>query len=395
MKILLALLSLVLPMTAQKLLVVDVDDLGKEFLDANPQPLFDALDSHGRYYSRFYTAPVCSPTRAMAHYGVRGGHPDLRLTWLVGPAHSPYVAPTDGPLVPLGQAVAGGGFTTAHIGKWHLAPNSELGHPNDSGWQYRAGPMSNVTDFYNWTANVNGTNIPHVSTYLTHWETDQALAAVAAGYDLVWVSYHSIHDPWHNPPGGTATTIEGQAAEMLADLAAEIDRLGCMASAAGYYLILFSDNGGKPQLGGDKGSIREGGVNTDMWIYGPGIPAGPTDDLVSVMDVYATVCDFFGITRTPQMGPQSVSLIPGLLGRPGRESVFCERFLTNGVDPALFGMDTWRRVTIGQDYKLTHLFHERFYLLPNEQLNLLSTGLTPAEQVQYDFLTAEFQGWTQ
>lgn len=386
----------------RKLLLVDLDDLGKEFLHENPQGFFNLLDRYARKYTRHYSCPVCTPTRASMYYGVHTTHEDLRMPWLVGPNHSRYTAPLDGPLVPLGRAVTDAGFSAAKVGKWHICRNDELMHPLDSGWDSYVGVMGNTPDYYSLLVNDNGVNSTVVGEYLTEMETDDGIAAMQAGYDLVSVSYHAIHDPFQVPPAhlwsGTYPTSEYEIAEtMLQALSAELLRLTSVARSLGYHLIMFSDNGGLPILGGLKGSVLEPGVNTDMWIYGPGVTPGEFDGLVATYDVYATVCEFFGIQRGPGMGPESVSLFPTLWGQDIRDTVFVERFTENGVDPSLSPF-LWRRAVISDQYKYmirnSMDFLYDLQLNPGENMNRLNNP-TASDISAYTYLQGEMSSWTQ
>lgn len=401
MKYLLALLALTSVLSGQKLLVVDVDDLGKEFVGAHPQSFFNALDQYGRHYDRFYTYPVCSPTRACAHYGVHGTHPDLQSPWLISTSggFGTQATPVRGNIEPLGQALSS--KSIAKIGKWHMSLVNDLTHPNDCGWDHYAGVMGNPLDYYNYSMNVNGTAQPVSGLYLTKCETDLAISAMEAGHDLVWLSYHTIHDPWHVPPAGTysgpvPTTDYDKAVAMLENLNHELWRLGVQALVNGYHLILFSDNGGKQLTGGQKGSVLESGINTDMWLYGPGVVPGEDNSLVGCYDLYRTIMQFFGIAPSQAQGPESVSFLLTAIGVPGgRDSIFSERYLTNNVTPDPLDPD-WIRAVIGHEYKfLIRPNGERLYLLPNEVSNLLNSGITPEEQAAYDFLTAQLLVWTQ
>lgn len=395
-------LLLVIPVFPQKLLVVDVDDLGPQMLADHPTDFFSLADGQARRYDRFYTCPVCSPTRATVNYGVRASHPDLQAPWLVDYSHSPYSTPTAGPLVPLAQALAGAGVSTAKIGKWHMSPHDQLNHPLEQGWDSYVGVMSNPQDYYSFNLNDNGTLVPVSGVYLTCLESQQTRAAVDAGVQFISTSYHSIHDPFHVPPAGTysgpvPTTDYDMGVAMLENLSHELTLTLGHALANGYYVILFGDNGGLGLFGGCKGSPRECGVRTWMYVAGPGIVGARDSSLVASYDIYATVLQFFGIPRGPGMGAQSVSFIPTVMGQPGaRQTVFVERYTTNGAAP----LDSlWHTGTIGVRFKYRRRFGVDILVdlenNPADTQNLLNQALTPEADAAYQFLLTEFQAWTQ
>lgn len=354
---LVSLLACLATLPNDKLLVVDLDDVPESLIASVTHPFFDSLDQHGRRYTRFYTAPVCTPTRAQMHYGVHSSHPDLQQPWLISRPELNDETPVNGPLQPLGLALQSHRVTTAKVGKWHLSARHILDHPMRMGWDVYAGSMSNVIDYDNYAINLMGTATRLYGTNLTELETDLGIAAMAAGFDLVSVSYHSIHDPFHVPPGdwgalGVGTDPLSLGTLMLEHLASELDRLTTFAQVLGYQLILFSDNGGVQALGGDKGSIREGGVKNVMWCCGPDVEPGVDASLVGAYDLYDTILEFFGVPDSPDRGPESVSFLGTWQGAVGtRETVFQERFTRNLTDPADVPTD-WHRVVFGKSHKL-------------------------------------------
>lgn len=380
-------------LSAQKLLIVDVDDLGREFVAAHPQPFFQAADQVARKYTNFYTAPLCSPSRAMMNYGVRPTHPGLQCGMLTDYAFSPYDTPVDGKLVTLAQAVSAAGYSTAKIGKWHLARPDQRNHPNECGWQRFVGQMSNVADYEQYQVVENGTPSMVSGIYLTHLQTALGVRAMRDGFDLVSVSYTAIHKPFHVPPAGTYTgpvpvTNEEKAAATLEALTRDLCTLIEEGARLGYTVMLFSDNGGVAGLGGCKSQTRECGVHTFLYCYGPGILPGEDDSLVGVLDVYATTLEFFGIEQDEYTGPESISFAKTWAGLEGdRQYMYTERHSTNGIAPV---PSMWEHATIGKTYKYRYLLgFEFFYELPGETFNLLQGGvLSPSAQAALDELRA-------
>ncbi len=341
-----------------KLLVIDLDDIGFDMLAEARTPNLDFLRDNGRFYTSFMTATICSPTRAMFNTGAYPSHPDLLLGSLV-PAGSFFQMPTS-PLVPLATLVANHGYSTAKVGKWHLSGVFFRDHPQNCGWQTYEGSMSNVGDYLDYSKNVNGTSSDKVGIYLTTDETDDAINRVVAGVNLISLSYHSAHQPIHVPP---ASLFQPRPLNHRRDLVAamveacdtELGRLLSVALPLGYTVIVFVDNGTDHVVGGEKGRITEGGIINPMWAYGPGVEPGVDDSRVAVYDLYPTIANLFGIeagkgSGFPLRGPDSESFIQSLRGTPvHRRFTYVDRFalFTNPRSNPI----NWRRVVRGDGFK--------------------------------------------
>ncbi|MEM1451427.1 MAG: sulfatase-like hydrolase/transferase [Planctomycetota bacterium] len=396
------------PVATGRVLLVDIDDVGYDLLVDTPTPTLDWIAAHGRAFTRFVTAPSCSPTRAMLMTGAHASHPDLLLGQIIAPKLR-YRMPI-GPLEPLAQAVADAGCTTAKIGKWHLARRFETDHPHQCGWQHYSGVLSNVTGsdegYLCYEKIVNGSSSWVRDRYLTTDETDDAIECVRAGFDLVSVSYHAPHRPWHVPPAHLhsipdTTSERDQARAMLQACDRELGRLVRVATAAGYTILVFSDNGTAVRIGGGKGSVHDDGVVVPFLAIGPGVAPGIDRELVSVVDLYDTTLELLGVDATgPTRGPQSRSLVPALAGRPlGRTFAYTERFQGLGEDPRASN-GWWHRAVRGTRFKLcsirtrTALEISLYDVVadPDEAVDLLAAPLSPDAMGAYRRLMAVLAG---
>ncbi len=376
-----------------RLLVIDVDDVGYDLVADTPTPNLDRLAAMGRRLTSFYVAPSCTPTRASFNLGAYGSHPAL-LTGRVINATDTFEVPRR-PLMPLAELVAAHGRTTAKIGKWHLAPRSRPTHPNEFGWQHYAGSLSNIQSpgwgFERYEKVTNGV-VSFETTYATIAETEDALACVRGGVDLVSVSYHAPHAPWHEPPAhlhsiAPLATDRDRARAMLQAVDTELGRLLAEALPRGYTVIVFADNGTAQPLGGQKGSVLEGGVCVPCIAAGPGVVPGVDATPCGVVDLYATVLDAFGIpVGPPDRGPHSRSLWPIFGGQPDtRRWVYAERFGPNGWNPRQEPA-SWSRAVRGERYKLIRnqspIIGDRLIDLwtdPLEQRDLIAAGGLPLD----------------
>ncbi len=387
-----------------KVLLVDLDDVGHATVAAARTPTLDAMAERGRFYTTLVTAPTCSPSRAMLQTGARCSHPNVLLGRVLRNKYKgtqAYALPTS-PLVPLAKLVSASGRSTAKIGKWHLSQSIAPTHPNECGWQTYSGVIANLlvkNDTYeSYPKVVKGEEARLEGRYITTDETDDTIAALKEGVDLVSVSYHAPHKPWHVPPAelleprvdadGKVVTLDADALSpedmtllMLEALDHELGRLLAVAEEAGYTVFVFGDNGGQNsrEAKGGKGTLFESGVTVPMWVVGPDVVHGVDESLLSMVDFYATVAELFGIERKARrQGPHSQSFAPTLRGEPGsRQHAYTEIFDVLGEDPRMKGTIQWRRAVRGKRFKLFENRGARYRALfdleadPAEEVNLL------------------------
>lgn len=394
----------------RKLLLIELDDLGVELVQASSTPHLDSLAAQGRIYPRFYTEPMCTPTRAAVHLGARGSRPEVRCTGNVGPGNH-YRLPLF-PFDPLPNKVQSAGLSTIKIGKWHLAPDDLLQHPQALGWQHMVGVMGNVGplgvgsgDWFNYPENRGGTSHWISGLYLTTRETDLGRRAVRDGFDLISLSYHAPHRPFHDPPPhlhSLPLPLIGwwdQSRAAVEALDNELSRLTPLALALGYTVILYSDNGLAAPLGGQKGTVYEGGVRTFLICLGPGIVPGTDNALIEAVDLYATVLELLAIPKGAIDGPDSESFAQLLFGSGTPPNlVISQRGGPAGIDPHT-QPDLWRRMAREDRYKLIvnqdFLQARLFDLLtdPLEQTDLLAQGpLSAPELLAFTMLRAALAG---
>ena len=392
------------PDVPPRVLLIDLDDVGHGVVAAARTPTLDGMRERGRYYTTLVTAPTCSPSRAMMQTGARCSHPDVLFGRVLRNKYKgsqAYALPTE-PLMPIASLAVGAGLSTAKVGKWHLSQSIAPTHPNDCGWQTYRGSIANLivkNDTYrSFRKVVKGKEKRLEGPYITTDETNDAIAAVTRGVDLVSVSYHAPHKPWHVPPAElleprlnadgeaipfdvTALTEEDMTHLMLEACDHELGRLLKIAEEAGYTVFVFGDNGGQNsrEEKGGKGTLYESGVTVPMWVVGPGVVPGVDDSLLSMVDFYGTVTDLLGIERDRStQGPDSVSFAPTLRGEPGtRTHAYTEIFDVLGEDPRRKTKIQWRRAVRGERFKLFENRGARFKALydlekdPGEAVNLL------------------------
>ena len=395
------------------LVVILADDLGVDMLSGYGEgamppctPRIDGLAEQGLLFRNAWANPTCSPARAAmltGRYGFRTG--------IGTPANQNNPLPLDETTLP--ELLAGAGYTSSCVGKWHLGGGAT--YPNIAGFDHFAGAISGaVDDYFSWTKVVDGVSSPS-GTYVTTDTTDEAMIAMASMPEpwLLYVAYNAPHTPIHVPPAGLCpqagcassvclsvgpnSSTPRRTKAMVEALDTEIghllDALDALDPDA--YVLFMGDNGTAgmatqaPFVNSHaKGSVYEGGVNVPFVVRGPGVAHGETAALASVTDVHATFAHLAGVSTTAEDGR---SLVPVLAapGRSVRDMVYTESFTPNGFGP----WTDHRRAVRDDRYKLIRAqgqADEFFDLLedPFESDNLWP-GLDASEQEAYDALLAE------
>jgi len=314
-------------------LLVNVDDLG--WVDVNcfaerhrgepfamPTPNVDRLAKEGMMFSNAYAAcMVCSPTRAAI---MSGQYPArTKVTDWIRPNRArktpagwtpTLTAPKQGVRVAhnqpflrlevdtLAEVLNEAGYSTAHVGKWHLG--REQFYPQEQGFDFNRGggewghPYKGYFDPY-------GGNMPHMKPrkegeYLAFREADEVIAFLEGRdpgrpfYVNFWP--YEVHGPIQAPAGLVAKSPGGKN---------KSDRT----------LVIFtSDNGGlfdnKP-LRANKGTPYEGGVRIPQIVRWPGKvrPGAACDVPVISTDLLPTICEATG-TPLPKAPLDGVSMVP-------------------------------------------------------------------------------------
>ena len=266
-------------------------------------------------------------------------------------------------------------------------------------------------------------------TYATTDTTDEAIARVRAMKPpwFLEVAYNAAHqpfqlppaellasdpcaprnarlgkDPWHEMADAMIEALDGELGRLLAEVRARDPRA---------WVILVSDNGTDesavdPAATGcfdrehAKGTAYQAGIRVPLIVAGPDAVPGTCDELVSVVDLFATVAELAGAGARTE---DSISLVPYLHGsrKPLRETVYTELFRPNLAPPAAgsaLGLAPGRhtRVVLDGRFKLvrftdeTGRVEERLFDLeedPCEQRNL-APGFGPADPARLTPLQA-------
>ncbi|MCH5375406.1 MAG: sulfatase-like hydrolase/transferase, partial [Planctomycetes bacterium] len=298
-------------------LLMLADDLGYGDLNCygSPEtntPNLDKIASEGIRFTDFYAAcAVCSPSRAATltgRFSVRAGI----YSW-IHPSHKMHLRTEETTIAELLKAQ---GYSTAHIGKWHLGYDLVLGSGN--------GPNPGDHGFDQWMATGNNATPSHrnpnnfVLNGEAMGEIEGYSCQIVAERSIDWLMNHRDHSKpfflnvwFHEPHAKVAAPPElaerhkqtknpeyyGCIENMDLAVGKLMKTLEEMKVADNTLVIFTSDNGS--YMAGSNGSLKgrktqlwEGGIREPCLIRWPGHikPGTVTDTPAGVVDLLPTIC---------------------------------------------------------------------------------------------------------
>ena len=415
------------------IIVMVADDLGWNDVGFHggdiDTPSLDRLAAEGVELNRFYTTPICSPTRA----ALMTGRDPIRLGVAYG-----VILPWDNNGVHPGehfmpQSFQGAGYQTAMVGKWHLGHAQMTYHPNNRGFDHFYGHLHTEVGFYPpFTVNGgkdfqrNGEDIDddgyetflladEVSRYIR--ERDQSKPF------FVYMPFIAPHTPLDapqdlqdkykdintdlEPSRAKGTDDTRRMAKLLMQPSARpmyaavvdgmdqaigqvLDTLDSEGIADNTIVLFFSDNGGAAYsvggadnvpLRGGKGETFEGGIRVVSVMRWPESikPAQKLTDIMTVMDVFPTLADAAGIEAQHKRKLDGRSMWPAItegVKQPREDWVYfvSEIPIYGHFNLTVFN-DEWKLVQdVEQDQLSTTVTNYLFRIQedPNEYNNLAS-----------------------
>jgi arylsulfatase A-like enzyme len=339
----------------------DVGYHGEESIET---PSIDRLAREGAQLDRFYTTPICSPTRA----ALMTGRDPMRLGVAYGvilPWHSIGIHP-DEHFMP--QSFQAAGYQTAMVGKWHLGHAQQTYHPNQRGFEHFYGHLHTEVGYFPPFSNQggkdfqrNGVSIddPGYETFLLADEASRWIRERDTKRPFfLYVPFIAPHTPLDAPDDLKAKYADLEddrkpARSTNTDQTRLIAKLMLIPSARPMYaavvdamdqavgrvlatldeqgiaddtiVLFFSDNGGAAYamggadngpLRGGKGETFEGGIRVVAAMRWPGkIPAGTKlESIMSVMDVFPTLAEAAGVEPRNTRALDGRSLWPAITG---------------------------------------------------------------------------------
>lgn len=304
--------------TAPNMLVMIADDLGWGDLTLHhgvPQtPHLDQLARDGVELQRFYTYPLCSPTRVAFLTGQMPRR--FGITQALAPREPGL--PADLPTLP--RTLQSAGYQTFLVGKWHVGSQSP---PLQSGFDHFYGYMNAEVDYFqhtgrggilDWQRNGQTVDEPGYSTFLLADEAIRLLKKrnVTRPFFLE-VAFNAPHFPLNapeeylaeyshqSPSLATYAAVVDALDVAIGRILATLDKQGLRDSTL---VLFFSDNGASLREGGNngpfrdgKGTVSEGGIHVPCLLRWPGqIQAGTvSQQLLAVQDLFPTLAAAAGV----------------------------------------------------------------------------------------------------
>lgn len=331
------------------IIIVVADDLGWNDVGFHggdiETPALDKLASEGLSLNRFYTTPICSPTRA----ALMTGRDPMRL----GVAYSVILPWDNNGVHPdehfMPQSFRAAGYQTAMVGKWHLGHAQMSYHPNQRGFEYFYGHLHTEVGYFSPFANMGGSDFQrngetiHDEGYETFLLADEVTRYIRQRDKtkpfFIYMPFLAPHTPLEAPQ-----QLKHKYANINTDLAPARSRhtdatrrsakaqgrpsarpvyaavVDAMDQAIAQVLttldeeqlsentlvMFFSDNGGaaysvggadNAPLRGGKGETFEGGIRVVSLLRWPAaIKAGTvSEQIMHVFDVFPTIAAAAGI----------------------------------------------------------------------------------------------------
>lgn len=362
------------PDARPNIIFVLADDLGYGDLGCYGQrviktPHLDRLAAEGMRFTQFYAgATVCAPSRCVLMTGLHTGHCIVR-----GNA-DPQRQSLRGEDLTVAELLQQSGYRTALVGKWGLGEEDTPGLPNDQGFDYFFGYLSqhhahNYYPEFLWLnkeqvrlRNVlrrdgkpyeqRGAGVASKKVDYSHdLFAGEALEFVRRNKDHRFFLYLALTIP-HANNEGTRLTGNGQEvpdygiyadrdwpdpdkgqAAMITRMDADVGRLVALLrqlNLAEQTLVIFSSDNGHHDEGGHdverfnpngplrgmKRDLYEGGIRVPMIAWWPGRiePGSQSDHIGYFGDLMATAAELAAVDA-PE-GLDSISFVPTLLGKP-------------------------------------------------------------------------------
>ena len=199
----------IFPYEKPNIVIIVSDDLGWGDVSYHesiiPTPNIDRFVNEGLELNRFYSNPICSPTRASLMTGLEAYSVGI-LRPISNPSTSPTGLPLEYKILP--EYFKEAGYQTALVGKWHLGMNSKEYLPGQRGFDTTYGFMNGGIDYFNHTMSgrldwhKNGMPLREEG-YSTDLIANEAIKVIQNKQNnkplLLYVAFNAPHTPIQAP----------------------------------------------------------------------------------------------------------------------------------------------------------------------------------------------------
>ena len=339
----------------------DVGFHGEETIET---PSIDRLAREGVELHRFYSTPICSPTRA----ALMTGRDPMRLgvaygvimPWMTNGVHpAEHFMP---------QSFLAAGYQTGMVGKWHLGHAQETYTPRRRGFEHFYGHLHTEVGYFPPFGNQGGRDFQRNGVTIDDEGYETFLLGKEASRYIrerdkekpffLYVPFIAPHTPLDAPddllekyadmvddrePSRSQQTDESRMfRKLLLQKSARpvyaavvdamdqaigqvLDTLDQEGLARDTIVLFFSDNGGAAYatggadnvpLRGGKGDAFEGGIRVVSVMRWPANikPGTRMDSIMSAMDVFPTIAEAAGVERANEFELDGRSLWPAIRG---------------------------------------------------------------------------------
>ncbi len=327
-------------------------DFGRFNNRISATPTLDQLTDESLCFTQQYTAsPVCNPSRAAlltGRYPHRTGSIDT-LEW-----HGlERLALRE---VTLADVLQHAGYTTGHVGKWHLGAFDPRYAPTERGFDETVCFRGGMHDYYDWRIEYNNQPQHGDGRYLTDVWSQEAVNFIDRhanhGPFYLSLNYNAPHTPLQAPevlvkPYLDAGFNKGvahiyamieQMDNGIAQVLGALDRHGIRENTI---VVFTSDNG--PQFSGEgewalnrfncnfngcKGTTYEGGIRVPLLLRYPamGLGGGTTfDRMTHFTDWFTTLIAMAGVEAQSLLGDRTIDGVNLLPTLQGEGNTICDR----------------------------------------------------------------------
>jgi arylsulfatase B len=349
-------LGAAVPLVAQarkpNVVILLADDLGWADVGFHSSeirtPNIDGLARDGVQIDRFYSCPLCSPTRSAlmtGRYPIRFG-----IQYTVVRPWANYGLPLEEHTI--AESFRAVGYETAMAGKWHLGHVGRRYFPGARGFDHSYGHFNGAIDYnthereggLDWHRNGKTLDEPGYSTDLIGAEAVARIEKRNPEKPLfLYVPFNAPHAPLQAPQAlvdkyaaiadPKRRTFAAMVDAMDTQVGRILDALERQGKTGDTIVLFLSDNGGPTGSGarnaplrGAKGSTWEGGMRVPAIVRWPGHTSAGLRlvQVMSAIDVFPTLAGAAGIEPRGKLPLDGRNLWPALVSRKpvDREDLF-------------------------------------------------------------------------